>query len=48
VTRGWRKLHDEELHNFYALSDIVICSNQGELDYMGELRNAYKIFVGKP
>jgi hypothetical protein len=24
VIRGWRKLHNEELHNLYALSNIII------------------------
>jgi hypothetical protein len=23
VTRGWRKLHNEELHNFYSLDNII-------------------------
>jgi hypothetical protein len=23
VTGGWRKLHNEELHNFYSLSGII-------------------------
>jgi hypothetical protein len=24
VTGGWRKLHDEELHNLYSLPSIII------------------------
>jgi hypothetical protein len=23
MTGGWRKLHNEELHNFYSLPDII-------------------------
>jgi hypothetical protein len=23
VTRGWRKLHNEELHNFYSSPNII-------------------------
>jgi hypothetical protein len=25
---GWRKLHDEELHNFYCSSDIIMMGGQ--------------------
>jgi hypothetical protein len=39
VTGGWRKLHNENLHNLYFLP-CVAC--------MGEKRNAYGILVGKP
>jgi hypothetical protein len=24
VTKGWRKLHVEELHNFYASPDFIV------------------------
>jgi hypothetical protein len=24
VTGGWRKLHNEELHNLYSLTNIII------------------------
>jgi len=30
VTRGWRNLHNEKLHNFFASQSIVSVSNQGE------------------
>jgi hypothetical protein len=40
VIGGWRKLHNEELHNLY-------CS-PGYVARMGEKRNAYRILVGKP
>jgi hypothetical protein len=54
VTRGWRKLHNEELHNVYATPSIIrmIKSRRikwaGHVARMGERRNAYKILVGKP
>jgi hypothetical protein len=27
VTGGWRKLHNEELHNFYSFPSIIIMIN---------------------
>jgi hypothetical protein len=29
VAEGWRRLHNEELHNFNASSDIIMVSSQG-------------------
>jgi hypothetical protein len=54
VTGGWRKLHNEELHNLYSSPSIirVIKSRRmrwaGHAAQMGERRNAYRILVGKP
>jgi hypothetical protein len=54
VTVGWRKLHNEELHNLYSSPSIirVIKSRRMRLaehvTRMGEKRNAYRILVGKP
>jgi hypothetical protein len=54
VTRGWRKLHNEELHNLYSSPSIirVIKSRRmrwaGHVARMGERRNAYRILVVKP
>jgi hypothetical protein len=54
VTGGWRKLHNEELHNFYSSSSIntMIKSRRikctGHVARMGAKRNAYRILVGKP
>jgi hypothetical protein len=51
VTRGWRKLHNEELHNLYSSPSIirVIKSRRmrsaGHAARMGERRNAYRILV---
>jgi len=54
VVGGWRRLHNEKLHNFYTSPNIirVIKSRRmrwvGHVAYMGEMRNAYKILFGKP
>jgi hypothetical protein len=54
VTGGWRKLHNEELHNLYSSPSIIrmIKSRRmkwaGHVARMGEKRNAYRILVGKP
>jgi hypothetical protein len=54
VTGGWRKLHNEELHNLYSSPSIIrmIKSRRlrwvGHVARMGEKRNAYRISVGKP
>jgi hypothetical protein len=54
VIRGWRKLHNEELHNFYCSPSInrIIKSRKmrwaGHVARMVEKRNAYRILVGKP
>jgi hypothetical protein len=54
VTGGWRKLHNEELRDFYSsLSIIRIIKSRrmrwaGHVAQMGEKRNAYRLLVGKP
>jgi hypothetical protein len=52
VTRGWRKLRNEELHSLYSSPSIIrmIKSKRmaGHVARMGEKRNAYRILVGKP
>jgi hypothetical protein len=54
VTGGWRKLHNEELHNLYSLASIIriIKSRRlrwvGHVAQMGEKRNVYRLLVGKP
>jgi hypothetical protein len=54
VTGDSRKLHNEELHNFYSSPNIIrtIKSRRmrwtGHVARMGEKTNAYKILVGKP
>jgi hypothetical protein len=54
VIGGWRKLHNEELHNLYSLSHTirVIISRRmrwtGHVGCMGEKRNAFRVLVGNP
>jgi hypothetical protein len=54
VTGGWRKLHNEELHNLYSSPSIIrmIKSRRmrwaGHTARMGAKRNAYRILVGMP
>jgi hypothetical protein len=49
VTGGWRKLHNEELHDLYSSPSIIrmIKSRRmrwaGQVARMGERRNAYTI-----
>jgi hypothetical protein len=53
VTGGWRKLHNEELHDLYLLPSII--SYQVEEDEVGGAcganggkRNIYNLLAGKP
>jgi hypothetical protein len=54
VTGGWRKLHNEELHNLYASPSIIkmIKSRRmrwaGHVARMREKWNTYRILEGKP
>jgi hypothetical protein len=54
VTGEWRKLHNEELHNFYPSADIIrqIKSKRmgwaGNVAHTGEERKVYKVLVRKP
>jgi hypothetical protein len=53
VMGGWRKLHNEELHNLCSLPSIIriIKSRRmrwaGHVARMGEKMNVYKLLVGK-
>jgi hypothetical protein len=51
VTGGWRRLNNEELHNFYSSHIKIICLRRlrwmGHIARMEEIRKAY-ILVGKP
>jgi hypothetical protein len=54
VTGGWRKLHNEKLHNLYSSPSIIriIKSRRmrwaGHVARMGEKRNVHRLLIGKP
>jgi hypothetical protein len=54
VTRDWRKLHDEELHDLYSTQSIIRVMKQkrmgwaGHVACMGENRDAFRVLLGKP
>jgi hypothetical protein len=54
VTGGWRKLHNEELHNLYTSLSIIINIKSrriwwaGHVARMREKRNVNRLLVGKP
>jgi hypothetical protein len=54
VTRGWRRLYNEEVHNlYYSPSVIRIIKSRrmrwaGHVARMGEKRNVYRLLLGKP
>jgi hypothetical protein len=50
VTGGWRKLHTEELHNLYPTKYCYADyeDDMGGACCVGEMRNVYKVLVGKP
>jgi hypothetical protein len=49
---GWRKLHNEELHNLYSSPSIIKSVMKDEMggacSKNGEKKNAFRILVGKP
>jgi hypothetical protein len=54
VTGGWRKLHNEELHDLYTSPSIIRLINLrrmrwvGHVARMGGKRNVYRLLVRKP
>jgi hypothetical protein len=54
VAGGWRRSHTEELHNLYSSSHFIRVIKSRRTRRAGlvlrtrEMRNAYKILVGKP
>jgi hypothetical protein len=53
-TGGWKKQHNEELHNLYSSPSIIRMTKSrrmrwaGHAERMGEKSNAYRILAGKP
>jgi hypothetical protein len=52
VTKIWRKLHKNELHNFYSSPDIISVNKSrrmGWTEYVACMRNekTYKVLIGK-
>jgi hypothetical protein len=53
VTRGWRELHNTELHNLYSSPSIIRIIKSwrmrwaGHVARMGE-KDVYRLLVGKP
>jgi hypothetical protein len=54
VMGGWRKLHNEELHNLYSSPSIIRITKSRRMRWaahvarMGEKRNVYRLLVRKP
>jgi hypothetical protein len=54
VTGIWRRLHNEDLYNFFSLLNIIRVTKlrrvrwAGHVARMGERRGAYSFSVGKP
>jgi hypothetical protein len=54
VIGGWRKLHNEELHNLYFLLSIIRMIKLRRMWWawnvarLGDKKNVYRILVGKP
>jgi hypothetical protein len=53
VTGGWRKVHNEELHNLYSSPSVIRMFKSRRMRWAGnvarmlEKRNVYKILVRK-
>jgi hypothetical protein len=56
VAGGWRRVHNDEFHNLYALANAIMVIRSGRMRmgwachiaYSEEIRNACKILVGNP
>jgi hypothetical protein len=54
VVGGWRRLHNEELHNLYASPNVIRVVKSRRVKWtrhvarIGEISNTYSVLVGKP
>jgi hypothetical protein len=53
MTEGWRKLHNEDLHNLYSSPSIIRMIKSGRMRWVGHIArmgetNVYRILVGEP
>jgi hypothetical protein len=54
VAGGWRRLHNEELHNLYTSPNIIRVIKSRRIRWaehvalMSGMTNSYKMLVGKP
>jgi hypothetical protein len=52
VAGGWRKLHNEELHNLYSSPSIIRIIKSRRMRWVGHVarmgENVYRLLVGKP
>jgi len=48
---GWRRLHNEKLHNLYASPNVIRVNKswrmrwEGHIAHMTKMKNAYKIWL---
>jgi hypothetical protein len=52
LSGGYRRLHNEELHNLYTSPNIRVIKSRrirwaGFITFLGKMRNAYKILIRK-
>jgi hypothetical protein len=51
VTRWWKKLHNEEQHDWYSLPSVIRIIKSRRIrwvGHVGEKMNVYGLLVGKP
>ena len=54
ITEEWRRLHNEELYDFYSFPNIIRVSNSRRMRWAGYMarmedrRGAYKVLMGRP
>jgi hypothetical protein len=53
ITGGWRKLHNEELHDLYSSLSLISMVKSKTMRWAGHVarmgkRNAFRLLVGNP